>query len=79
MIKNFNHIISNPNILNGKPCISGTRISVDIILEWLATGATIQEIVKKFNYLSEEAVRQAIMYASNFLHNEIIIEVEDVA
>lgn len=75
----FDYIVSNPNILNGKPCISGTRISVDIILEWIATGATISDIIEKFEYLSEESVKQAILYAANYLHNDIIIEVDDAA
>lgn len=71
----FDLITSNPDILGGKPCIKGTRISVQLILEWMATGASIQEIILKYPYLTEEAVQQAILYASESLKNEIIIEV----
>jgi uncharacterized protein (DUF433 family) len=75
----FDKIVCNPEILGGKPCIAGTRISVEIILEWIATGASIQEIVKRNKNISEEAAMQAIMYASKFLKNEIIIEVDHAA
>ena len=72
----FKLIVSNPNILGGQPVIRGSRISVQLVLEWLASGATIQDIVRKYPHLTEEGVREAIMYASNFMSNEILIEVE---
>ena len=75
----FDKIVSNPAILGGKPCISGTRISVEIILEWIADGASINDIVSKYPHLSQIAVKQAVMYASKFNENEIVIEVKDVA
>ena len=70
----FNHIVSNPGILNGKPCIKGTRISVQIILEWIASGASVKDIATKYSHLSEEGVIEAIQYAAKFMDNEIIIE-----
>lgn len=70
----FSHIVSNPGILNGKPCIKGTRISVQIILEWIASGASIKDIITKYPHLSEEGVKEAIHYAAKFMDNEIIIE-----
>ncbi|MCK6693106.1 MAG: DUF433 domain-containing protein [Thermoanaerobaculia bacterium] len=72
----FKHIVSNPAILGGKPVIRGSRISVQLILEWIASAASIQDIIKKYPYLSEEGVREAILYASNFMANEILIEVD---
>ena len=65
--------------MGGKPCIVGTRISVEIILEWIASGANINEIISKYSYLTKDAVTQAILYASNFVENEIVIEVEYAA
>ena len=79
MKNTFDKIVSNPKILGGKPCIAGTRISVEIILEWIASGAGINEIVSKYSYLTKDAVKQAIIYASKFVENEIIIEVEYAA
>ncbi|MFY7910733.1 MAG: DUF433 domain-containing protein [Emticicia sp.] len=69
-------IVSDVDILGGKPCIKGTRISVQLILEWIASGATIQDIVSKYPHLSVESIQQAILYASDAMKNEIIIEVQ---
>jgi len=75
----FSKIVSNPEILGGKPCIVGTRISVDIILEWIASGASISDIVKQYPHIEEVAVVQAIQYAAMFIKNEIFIEVKRAA
>ena len=70
-------IVSDIAILGGKPCIKGTRISVQLILEWIATGASIQDIVIKHPHISIEAIQQAILYASSdAMKNEIVIEVQ---
>lgn len=72
----FHHITSNPLILNGKPVIEGSRISVEIILEWLATGATIEVIYKQNEHLLTGSVEEAIQYAAQFAKNEILLEDE---
>ena len=72
----FPNIISDPDILGGKPIIKGSRISVQLILEWIAGGATVQEIVQKFPHLTEESVQEALLYAAHFASNEILIEVK---
>lgn len=72
----FHFITSNPNILGGKPVISGSRISVEIILEWLATGGTIDAIYQQYKYLPKGSVEEALMYAAQFFKNEILIEEE---
>lgn len=63
-MKQFTEIVANPNILNGKPCIKNTRISVDMILEWLASGATIQDIIKAYPHLDFEGISQALQFNS---------------
>ncbi len=75
----FPHIAADPSVLGGKPCIKGTRISVEVILEWIASGATADEIVKKYPLLTKEAVSEAIRYAAQFTKNEIIVEVKPSA
>ena len=72
----FSRIISNPAVLHGKPCVKGTRLSVEFILELLASGATRAEIVKAYPELSEEDVAEAIRYAAQFVKNEILIAAE---
>lgn len=78
-MKQFTEIEANPKILNGKPCIKNTRISVDIILEWMASGSTIQDIVNAYPHLSTVGISQALQYAAYFMRNEIIIEVKQPA
>lgn len=71
----FPNIVSDPEILNGKPCIAGTRISVEIIMDWLGTGGTPESIAQKHPLLTKELVLEAIRYAARFMKNEIVIEV----
>ena len=70
----YKYIVFDKNTLGGKPIIKGTRISVDLILELLASGGTIETIVESFPHLEREAVREAILYATDHLKNEILIE-----
>jgi uncharacterized protein (DUF433 family) len=75
----FEYIISNAGILGGKPIIRNTRISVDFILELLASGGSISTIVAAYPQLTEEAVKEALQYATQFLQNEIYLEIKSVA
>ena len=72
----FHFITSNSLILGGKPIISGSRISVEMILEWLSTGATIENIYKENKHLPKGSVEEAIMYAAQFSKNEILLQDE---
>lgn len=56
-------IITNPKIMLGKPTIAGTRITVELILNLMENGQTIQEIIKDYD-LIEDQVRAAIRYAN---------------
>ncbi len=71
----LNYITSNPEILGGKPIIKGTRISVQMIIEWMASGATIDDIVQEYKHIPTEGIKEALLYASNSLKNEIFLEV----
>lgn len=57
-----NTITINPDIRFGKPCIIGTRIAVQDILDWLAAGMSVQEICENFPELSETSIREALEY-----------------
>lgn len=54
----------DPNICFGKPCIRGTRIWVSLLLDLLASGASIKEILSEYPQLTEEDVRAAIAYGA---------------
>ena len=54
----------DPNICFGKPCIRGTRLWVSLILDFLAGGMSIQEVLAEYPQLAEEDVRAAIAYGA---------------
>ena len=54
----------DPQVCFGKPCIRGTRIWVSLILDWLAAGATEQEIIADYPQLTREDLRAAIAYGA---------------
>jgi uncharacterized protein (DUF433 family) len=58
------HISVDPNICFGKPCIRGTRIWVSLILDFLASGMTIDELLEEYPQLTEESIRAAIAYGA---------------
>ncbi|TVQ30509.1 MAG: DUF433 domain-containing protein [Phycisphaeraceae bacterium] len=69
----FPRIESNPEILGGKPCVKGTRLSVEFILELAAGGASRDDIVKAYPQLKPEDVEQAMLYAARVLKNDVIV------
>jgi uncharacterized protein (DUF433 family) len=58
-----NRIISDPEILGGKPVIEGTRISVELILTRLGEGRAIADILAEYPHLTRDQVMAAIAYA----------------
>jgi len=54
----------DPNVCFGKPCIRGTRIWVSLILDWLASGMSVEEILAEYPQLVIEDVRAAIAYGA---------------
>ncbi len=63
-------IHSHPGILGGKPLVRGTRISVELILEFLADGGTTAEILDGYPSLTDEDVRAAIAFSHDLLIKE---------
>ncbi len=59
------YISVNAEIRFGKPCITGTRIAVSDILQWLASGMTHEEILQDYPSLKEEHIRAALAFAAN--------------
>jgi len=64
------HIHSDPDILGGKPVVRGTRISVELILEYLAEGAPVAEILRAYDHLTDADVRAAIAFTHDLLVKE---------
>jgi len=65
-------IILDPEILAGKPIIKGTRISVELILDLLASGMSIEDILQGYPHLKKNDILAAIEYASKVLKREEI-------
>jgi len=65
-------IVSSPNVMMGKPVIVGTRITVELILEKLAAGETIEQILDAHPRLTREAVLAAIAFAKDALRADVV-------
>lgn len=71
-------IISNPKILFGKPVVAGTRISVELILEKLGHGDTVEELLSDYPQLTKQDIQAAIQYASQALRWDVIYPFPEV-
>ena len=70
------YIEQKPGALRGKAVIKGTRIGVDLILEKIGAGETIEELLKAYPFLNKEAILACISYGAASVRNEILIDVE---
>ncbi len=65
------HIISDPQILLGKPTIKGTRISVELILELFSLGWTEQQILDSYPSITANSLRSVFFYLKDCLAQEL--------
>jgi uncharacterized protein (DUF433 family) len=75
----MDRIAVNPRILGGKPVIEGTRISVEFILELLASDVSEEEILQDYPHITREDIRACLRYAARFYKNEIYLDLEPAA
>ena len=71
-------ITSDPKVMMGKPTITGTRITVELILEKLAAGETVDQILSEHHRLTAEGIRAAIAFAAELLRADVVYPVENV-
>ena len=64
------YISQDPEILGGKPVITGTRMSVESILELISSGMTINEIWKEYSFITRNQVQSALEYATKIVGKE---------
>jgi uncharacterized protein (DUF433 family) len=69
-------VISNPDLMMGKPVVAGTRITVELILEKLAAGESVEDIINAHPRLNEEAIRAALAFAAEALRADVVYPVE---
>ena len=65
-------IVSNPDILNGKPIVKGTRISVALILQCMASGMAKEDILRGYPTLTQEGLEAALDFAARQFQGEEI-------
>ncbi|MCG3189311.1 MAG: hypothetical protein LKCHEGNO_01634 [Burkholderiaceae bacterium] len=63
-------VVTDPDILVGKPTIKGTRISVELILGWLAQGWTQQQLIENYPHLTRDDVLAALSFAAEMMHTK---------
>ncbi|MGB9903985.1 MAG: DUF433 domain-containing protein [Desulfotomaculales bacterium] len=72
-------IHSDPSIMMGKPVVAGTRITVELILEKLAAGETIDQILESHPRLTREAIHAALAFAAEALKADVVYPVRERA
>lgn len=63
-MKNFDRITIDPDVMGGKPCIRGLRVTVGTVVGLVASAHTFEDILKLYPYLEQEDITQALMYAA---------------
>jgi uncharacterized protein (DUF433 family) len=63
-VQQFDRITMDPEVMGGKPCIRGIRVTVGMIVEAMAAGRTIEQLLVDFPYVEEPDIREALAFAS---------------
>lgn len=63
-----NRITIDPEVCHGKPCIRGLRYPVENVLEWLASGMSIEEILADYEDLEREDILATLAFAARLTH-----------
>lgn len=71
-------VISDPKIMMGKPVLRGTRITVELILDKLAAGESVDQILSEHPRVTPEGVRAAIAFAAKALRADVVYPFEKV-
>jgi len=71
--KLLERIAMNPKVMAGKPVVKGTRLTVEFILNLMAHGATVKEIMDEYKGLTKEDIQACILFASKALENTVFM------
>ena len=69
-------ISSDPAVMMGKPCIKGTRITVELILRKLGAGRSMTNLLEAYPHLTEDDVRAALAFAADYMQHETVLAAE---
>jgi uncharacterized protein (DUF433 family) len=59
----FDRITFDPNVMGGKTCIRGMRVTISLIMNLVANGMSSEEIIEAYPYLEQKDIRQALQYS----------------
>jgi uncharacterized protein (DUF433 family) len=71
-----NRVVAHPDVLVGKPVIKGTRISVELVMDLLAAGYSIPQIIEQYDHLTREDIQACLAYAKEVIQTERIYAVK---
>lgn len=66
------YIVVDPQVCHGKACIKGTRIMVSVILDNLAAGLSVDDILQSYPTLTREAIQAALEYAAELARERVV-------
>ncbi len=69
----WNYVTVDPEICHGKACITGTRVLVSVVLDNLAAGVSVDEILRSYPSLTRESVRAAMGYAAELARERVVL------
>ena len=69
-------ISADPSIMMGKPCIQGTRITVELILRKLGAGRSFADLLEAYPQLTDDDLRAAVAFAADYLQHETVLAAE---
>ena len=70
-------VVSNPTVMMGKPVIAGTRITVELVLDKLAAGETVEQILDAHPRLTRVGIQAALAFASEALRADIVYPIDE--
>ncbi len=66
------HISVDPQVCHGKPCVAGTRVMISVILDNLAAGQSVEEILGSYPAVTDEAVWATLAYAADLARERLV-------
>jgi uncharacterized protein (DUF433 family) len=69
-------IAADPAVMMGKPCVKGTRITVELILRKLGAGRSFADLLEAYPQLKEEVLRAALAFAADYLQHQTVLAAE---
>ena len=69
---NFDRITADPNVMQGKPCVRGMRITVSLVVNLVANGMTSEEILRNYPDLEQDDIRQCLHYAAWLAEDPVV-------